>query len=114
MERDGFYRPFFCVRSGEKENMRLCSIASGSSGNCIYVGEKNTHILVDAGISAKRILEGLKKVSVLPGDLSAIFITHEHSDHVQGLWTFFMQKFPCKLCGRLVREVSMRSQNTLF
>lgn len=88
VERDGFYCPFFCVRSGEKENMRLCSIASGSSGNCIYVGEKNTHILVDAGISAKRILEGLKKVSVLPGDLSAIFITHEHSDHVQGLWTF--------------------------
>lgn len=68
--------------------MRLCSIASGSSGNCIYIGEKNTHILVDAGISAKRILEGLKRVSVLPENLSAIFITHEHGDHVQGLWTF--------------------------
>ncbi|MDE7210900.1 MAG: MBL fold metallo-hydrolase [Lachnospiraceae bacterium] len=68
--------------------MRLCSIASGSSGNCIYIGEKNTHVLVDTGISAKRIEEGLRSISVLPEELSAIFITHEHTDHVQGLWAF--------------------------
>ncbi|MDE6873190.1 MAG: MBL fold metallo-hydrolase [Lachnospiraceae bacterium] len=68
--------------------MRLCSIASGSSGNCIYIGEKNTHVLVDVGISAKRIEEGLAAISVLPEELSAIFITHEHTDHVQGLWAF--------------------------
>lgn len=68
--------------------MRLCSIASGSSGNCIYIGEKNTHILVDMGISAKRIEEGLAGISVPPDALSAIFITHEHTDHVQGLWAF--------------------------
>lgn len=68
--------------------MRLCSIASGSSGNCIYVGEKNTHVLVDMGISAKRIEEGLAGISVPPDALSAIFITHEHTDHVQGLWAF--------------------------
>ena len=40
--------------------MRMCSIASGSSGNCIYVGSDNTHLLVDTGISKKRIEEGLK------------------------------------------------------
>lgn len=68
--------------------MRLCSIASGSSGNCIYIGEKNTHVLVDTGISAKRIEEGLRGISVSPEDLCAIFITHEHTDHVQGLWAF--------------------------
>ena len=39
--------------------MRLCSIASGSSGNCIYVGDEDTHLLVDTGISKKRIEEGL-------------------------------------------------------
>ena len=42
--------------------MRFCSIASGSSGNCTYVGSDTTHFLVDAGISAKRIEEGLKKM----------------------------------------------------
>ena len=45
--------------------MRLCSIASGSSGNCIYVGDENTHILVDAGISKKRIeIKKLKSVGL--------------------------------------------------
>lgn len=65
--------------------MRLCSIASGSGGNCIYVGSEQTHVLVDAGISCKRIEEGLKKAEITGKDLSAIFITHEHSDHIQGI-----------------------------
>lgn len=65
--------------------MRLCSIASGSSGNCIYVGSADTHILVDAGISCKRIEEGLKKAQLSGKDISAVFVTHEHSDHIQGL-----------------------------
>ena len=42
--------------------MRLCSIASGSSGNCIYVGSEATHLLVDAGISGRRIEQGLKEL----------------------------------------------------
>lgn len=65
--------------------MRVCSIASGSSGNCIYVGEKGHHILIDAGISRKRIVEGLKELDVAPEELDAILITHEHSDHIKGL-----------------------------
>lgn len=65
--------------------MRLMSIASGSSGNCIYVGNDNTHILIDTGISKKRVEEGLKKLELSPADLNGIFITHEHSDHISGL-----------------------------
>ena len=65
--------------------MRLCSIASGSSGNCIYIGSEETHILVDAGISCKRIEAGLKKAELTGNDISGLFITHEHSDHIQGL-----------------------------
>ena len=68
--------------------MRLCSIASGSSGNCIYVGSKQTHLLVDTGISKKRIDEGLAQLEVKPEELSGILITHEHSDHIQGLGVF--------------------------
>ena len=65
--------------------MRMMSIASGSSGNCIYVGSDNTHILIDAGVSRKRIVEGLHKADIDIKDISAILVTHEHSDHISGL-----------------------------
>ena len=65
--------------------MRMCSIASGSSGNCIYAGSDTTHILVDVGISGKKTEEGLKKLGVKPQELDGIFITHEHADHINGL-----------------------------
>lgn len=65
--------------------MRFTSIASGSSGNCTYVGSDNTHILIDAGISKKRIEVGLKELDLGLSDLSGIFVTHEHADHIAGL-----------------------------
>jgi len=68
-----------------KIDMKLCSIASGSSGNCIYVGSNNTNLLVDAGISAKRIESGLSEIDILPDTIQGILITHEHSDHISGL-----------------------------
>lgn len=68
--------------------MRLCSIASGSSGNCIYVGSEQTHLLVDTGISKKRIDEGLSELEIKGDELSGILVTHEHADHIQGLGVF--------------------------
>lgn len=65
--------------------MRFCSIASGSSGNCIYIGSDTTHILIDAGISAKRIEEGIHSLSIDGADIDAILVTHEHSDHIKGI-----------------------------
>ena len=65
--------------------MRMMSIASGSSGNCIYVGDDNTHLLIDAGISKKRIEEGLNTIGLTLSDMSGILVTHEHSDHIGGL-----------------------------
>ncbi|HEY9575565.1 MAG TPA: MBL fold metallo-hydrolase [Lachnospiraceae bacterium] len=65
--------------------MRLCSIASGSSGNCIFVGGSHSSLLVDVGISNKRIEEGLRKLDMTGRDLAGILITHEHSDHIKGL-----------------------------
>ena len=65
--------------------MRFCSIASGSSGNCIYVGSENTHVLVDTGISGKKMEAGLNSLDLTGRDLDGILITHEHSDHIKGL-----------------------------
>ncbi len=65
--------------------MRFESIASGSSGNCIYAGSDTTHILVDVGISCKRTQMALKDIDLDLKDLDGIFITHEHADHIQGL-----------------------------
>ena len=65
--------------------MRLISLSSGSSGNCIYVGNDHTHILVDCGISGKKTEEGLNSVGLSLSDIDAILITHEHTDHIGGL-----------------------------
>ena len=65
--------------------MRFTTIASGSSGNCTYIGSENTHILVDAGISKKRIEEGLGELDLSLRDINAIFVTHEHTDHIAAI-----------------------------
>lgn len=65
--------------------MQLYSIASGSSGNCIYAGTDKEGILFDAGVSMKRIREGLEAEGLSFEQVKAICITHEHSDHISGL-----------------------------
>ena len=65
--------------------MRICSIASGSSGNCIYLGTDATHLLVDVGISGKRTEAGLNGLGLTLADVDGILITHEHADHINGL-----------------------------
>lgn len=65
--------------------MELCSIASGSSGNCICVGTDTCHLLVDAGISGKRIEAGLNSIDLKTEEMQGILVTHEHIDHIQGL-----------------------------
>ena len=62
-----------------------CSLSSGSSGNCVFVGCGDTNILIDAGRSAKAIIELLAEIGRKITDISAIFITHEHIDHVSAL-----------------------------
>ncbi len=64
---------------------KLCSLLSGSDGNCTYISARGTAFLVDAGVSAKNILNALDKRGYDKDAIKGIFITHEHTDHVKGL-----------------------------
>ncbi len=65
--------------------MRYCSLFSGSSGNCTYVAASDGGVLVDTGVSAKRIEQALVERDIDPRAIRAVLVTHEHTDHVAGL-----------------------------
>lgn len=67
--------------------LNFCSLYSGSSGNSLFVETEKTKILVDAGMSCKKIEEALHSIEVEPSSINAILVTHEHSDHVKGIST---------------------------
>lgn len=92
--------------------MRLCSIASGSSGNCIYVGSDATHILIDVGISGKKVEAGLNALELTGRDLDGIFITHEHADHIAGLGVI-ARKYGVPIYGTKGTLDYLRNNNSL-
>jgi len=65
--------------------IKFCSLFSGSSGNAIFIGTEHTKVLIDCGLSGKKIVEALLSIGEDPADLDAILITHEHIDHVRGV-----------------------------
>jgi phosphoribosyl 1,2-cyclic phosphodiesterase len=65
--------------------MDLFSIASGSSGNCICVGNTSHHVMIDAGVSGKAIERGMNENGMTTSDMEAVLVTHEHFDHIAGL-----------------------------
>ena len=67
---------------------KFCSLYSSSSGNCTYIGSSHGGILIDIGVSAKKTAEALSAIGVDPSSIEAIFITHEHSDHLKGIKVF--------------------------
>lgn len=73
----------------EKEvGLRLCMLASGSTGNSLFIGSGRSSILIDAGISARALGVRLAEIGVDPGSLDAICVSHEHDDHVRGIRVF--------------------------
>ncbi|MFH0924513.1 MAG: MBL fold metallo-hydrolase [bacterium] len=65
--------------------MKVCILGSGSSGNCIYINSQDTSILIDAGLSGKEICKRLRQIGINPSSLAAVVLSHEHTDHIQGI-----------------------------
>ena len=65
--------------------MKIVTLASSSKGNCTLVFNENTKVLVDAGIKLSEINEKLKLLNIEPGEINAVIVTHEHSDHTRSV-----------------------------
>lgn len=72
--------------------LSFCSFSSGSSGNCYLIKSESTAVLVDAGISRKKIYEGLERTGTPIEQLTALLITHEHSDHTKSIRTLMKKE----------------------
>jgi len=85
-------------------SVRFTILGSGSSGNCAYLETDSSRVLIDAGFSPRQIRERLATIGRTPENLSAILITHEHSDHISGLFGL-AEKFQIPIyCNRETQE----------
>jgi len=80
--------------------MRICILASGSSGNCTLFESKHTRVLVDVGISWTRAAKSLTSIGVEPTSIDAIVVTHEHTDHISGVGVA-ARKLRCPIYGNI-------------
>jgi phosphoribosyl 1,2-cyclic phosphodiesterase len=76
------------IAKSSSDPATVCVIASGSSGNSVFIQSGDTRILVDIGVTCKRVESALYSIGVNPHDIDAVFITHEHTDHISGLPVF--------------------------
>jgi len=84
--------------------IRFTILGSGSSGNCAYLETEQTRILIDAGFSGRQIRERMAQIGRTPETLDGILITHEHSDHIQGLAAICLRVAVPIFCNRLTME----------
>ncbi len=112
----------------EMEKLEIHILASGSTGNAAVFKFGETTLLLDAGISARRIERGLAEVDIKAGDLDGVLLTHEHNDHIKGLDVFIRRyhipvytrpktweklpcrhRFPSECCLEIENELSIRN-----
>lgn len=82
-----------------------CPLASGSKGNSVYFGTKNTKILIDAGISGKTLEKKLNEIGVDINEIQAILISHEHGDHIRGLNFALKRNIPILANAETAKEI---------
>lgn len=99
--------------------LKFCSLYSGSTGNSLFVQNNNTKILIDAGVSGKKIFEALDSINVKPEEIDAILVSHEHTDHIQSVGTF-SKKFNTPVYAnkntwsKMDKEIKKINENNIF
>ncbi len=96
--------------------MRLSfsSLNSGSNGNCYYVGNDRDGVLIDAGISCREIEKRMKRLGISIENIRAIFVTHEHSDHITGIEGLCRKyRFPVYITGATLKASGIRLRHEL-
>ena len=68
--------------------IKFCTLFSSSTGNCTLISDGETNLLIDAGVSTARISSALDELGLSPGEIDAVLVTHEHSDHISGIRVF--------------------------
>lgn len=92
--------------------MIVSVLASGSKGNCTYIGTKEHNILVDIGTSSLNIEKKLKNLNIDPSTIDSVFVTHAHTDHVSGIDVFCKKYHPkLYLTDNIYREAKLKVQN---
>ena len=92
--------------------IRFCPLFSSSSGNSVYIGDRDGGILIDVGRSAKQTDLMLKNIGVDPCEIKGIFLTHEHIDHVNGLCVF-AKKYQIPVHASTGTILALRQKGTL-
>lgn len=93
----------------------VASIASGSNGNCYYVGNENEAVLIDAGISCREIERRMKRMGLPIQKVKAVFVSHEHSDHIRGLEVLVKKHFlPVYITPPTLRNSRLKLNTRMF
>lgn len=89
--------------------MKLCTLSSGSTGNSIFLQSDSSKILIDCGLTGKLLVELLKSIGEKPEDLDAIFVTHEHIDHIKGVG-ILSRKFDIPILANEKTWIAMKNK----
>jgi len=92
----------------------ITSLNSGSNGNCYYIGNESEAILIDAGITCREIEKRMKRLSLSIRKIKAVFVSHEHSDHIKGIEVLSKKyQFPVYITATTLLNSSLRIENHL-
>ena len=96
-------------------SLNICSLNSGSNGNCYYIGNQNEAVLIDAGISCAETEKRMNRLGLSMKSVKAIFISHEHVDHISGLPVLSRKyKLPVYITGSTLKNSRMKIEKELI